>query len=625
MSLSGEQYQRLEEALLHAFRDKLSLRRMLKQGLDKNLNEIAGGDDLQNIVFKLIDKADAEGWVPDLINAGLKSIPKSKLLQDIAAELLPNDPNLTVISPLHKPLAKLTQQQKILILAAIPHGLRLDNEIREIEEAILRSRNRDLFEIRIKTAVRSKDILRAIAEEQPQIIHFCGHGLEDGSLLLEDEIGNNKPVLPEALASLFSLHVNYVKCVLLNACYSEKAAVAISEHIDYVIGMNNSIEDSAAIEFSRGFYDGLGHDNLDNQDVFQRAFNEAMASIKLETFSQGEVPVLKKKYEPHRENRRKFLKWVAFGSGSLAIALLTSRFSDNGNSQSIPPLKTFEFEVVTVDSQGKITNRQTNKAEFFNEDLGNDVTLEMVKIPGGSFMMGTKDEEIEKLVKKFGEEMKEEEIRKELKREQPPRKVDDVPAFFMGKFEVTQEQYEEVMGEGKPKELHENPLNEEFKGDKRPVIFVSWNDAVEFCKKLSQKTGRTYRLPSEAEWEYAARAGTTTRFYFGETITSNLVNYNYKNNGIKEVRQFPPNAFGLYDMHGNVDEWCEDHLHDDYNGAPEGRSAWIGNTKDKSRRVQRGGSWIDKSKIFVRSARRGWWHQYNNTRQSGFRVVCDIS
>ncbi len=187
------------------------------------------------------------------------------------------------------------QQQKILILSAIPHGLRLDKEIREIEEAIHRAAKRDLFEIRVRTAVRPQDIRRAIAEEKPQIVHFCGHGLEDGNLLLEDGGGNNKPIAPEALAFLFKLHTDYVQCVLINACYSEKPAEAIRQYIDYVIGMNNPIEDKAAIEFAKGFYDGLGYELLDNQDLFQRAFDEGLAAAMLENISQGQIPVLKKK------------------------------------------------------------------------------------------------------------------------------------------------------------------------------------------------------------------------------------------------------------------------------------------------------------------------------------------
>ncbi|QLE59668.1 AAA-like domain-containing protein [Nostoc sp. TCL26-01] len=190
-----------------------------------------------------------------------------------------------------------TQQQKILILAAIPHGLRLDREIREIEEAIRRATRRDLFEIRIRTAVRPQDIRRAIAEERPFIVHFCGHGLEDGSLLLEDDGGNNKPVSPEGLAALFKLHADYVNCVLLNACYSAKPAHAISQHINYAIGMNQPIGDKAAIVFAQGFYDGLGYENSETQNVFQRAFDEGLVAIQMEDLSQGQIPVLKQKSE----------------------------------------------------------------------------------------------------------------------------------------------------------------------------------------------------------------------------------------------------------------------------------------------------------------------------------------
>ncbi|WP_017318737.1 CHAT domain-containing protein [Mastigocladopsis repens] len=188
-------------------------------------------------------------------------------------------------------------QQKILILAAIPqpHDLRLDKEMREIRTAIERATRRDLFEIDVRTAVRSQDIRRAIAEVHPQIVHFCGHGMEDGSLVLEDDGGKHKPVSPEGLAALFKLHAEYVNCVLLNACYSEKAAKAISQYINYTIGMNQPIKDQAAIIFAQGFYDGLGYKNLDNQDIFQRAFDEGIVAIQMENLAQGQIPVFKKK------------------------------------------------------------------------------------------------------------------------------------------------------------------------------------------------------------------------------------------------------------------------------------------------------------------------------------------
>ncbi|TGO03588.1 hypothetical protein PN36_03650 [Candidatus Thiomargarita nelsonii] len=154
-----------------------------------------------------------------------------------------------------------------------------------------------------------------------------------------------------------------------------------------------------------------------------------------------------------------------------------------------------------------------------------------------------------------------------------------------------------------------------FKGEKRPVEKVYWKDAVEFCQKLSALTGETYRLPSEAEWEYACRAGTTTPFYFGETITSDLVNSNGRKT--TEVGQFPPNAFGLYDMHGNVREWCADTYHDSYQGAPTDGSVW---EKGGKNRVRRGGSWSLSADI-CRTASRYWNVPDDRNGFVGFRVV----
>ncbi|MDJ0617455.1 MAG: bifunctional serine/threonine-protein kinase/formylglycine-generating enzyme family protein [Calothrix sp. MO_192.B10] len=327
--------------------------------------------------------------------------------------------------------------------------------------------------------------------------------------------------------------------------------------------------------------------------------------------------------QPRDWSRRRILQTAGLMGGGFAVAVfgreILQAFSD-GNSTSITTpspnqpaspivtpttkqtptlsptpgfsLKTFDFETVTINNKGNITNRRNLKAKYFTEDLGNGVTLEMVQIPGGSFMMGSP----------AGEKGRDD-------NESPQHKV-TVQPFYMGRYEVTQAQYQAIMGN--------NPSR--FQGEKRPVEQVSWNNVVVFCEKLSQKTGRTYRLPSEAEWEYAARAGTTTPFYYGETITSDLVNYGNNNNGTTEVGRFPPNAFGLYDMHGNVFECCQDHWHDDYNGAPTDGRAWIGNSNDSSRRVLRGGSWLHPSDI-ARSARRGWWHRYNNSHHSGFRVV----
>ncbi|MFM6727605.1 MAG: formylglycine-generating enzyme family protein, partial [Dolichospermum sp.] len=153
----------------------------------------------------------------------------------------------------------------------------------------------------------------------------------------------------------------------------------------------------------------------------------------------------------------------------------------------------------------------------------------------------------------------------------------------------------------------------------------------EFCARLSNHSQRPYRLPSEAEWEYACRAGTITPFHFGETITTELANYNGNNtygDGPKgvyreettEVGSFKiANEFGLYDMHGNVWEWCQDDWHNNYEGAPTDGSAWINRSND--RKVRRGGSWYDFSD-FCRSASRNWDNAKFNYNNFGFRVVC---
>jgi formylglycine-generating enzyme required for sulfatase activity len=200
----------------------------------------------------------------------------------------------------------------------------------------------------------------------------------------------------------------------------------------------------------------------------------------------------------------------------------------------------------------------------------------------------------------------------------------------MGKYPVTQAQWKAVAALPQIKQSL-NPDVSRFKGANRPVEKVSWRDAVEFCARLSAKTGRDYRLPSEAQWEYACRAGTTTPFHFGETITSKLANYdgNYTYvSGIKgECRQETTvvgsfqvaNAFGLYDMHGNVYEWCYDTWHENYQGAPSDGSVWESGGDDNYRML-RGGCWSN-SPTDCRSAKRRKSNTVARREFYGFRVA----
>ncbi|MEH1784796.1 MAG: SUMF1/EgtB/PvdO family nonheme iron enzyme [Nostoc sp.] len=311
-------------------------------------------------------------------------------------------------------------------------------------------------------------------------------------------------------------------------------------------------------------------------------------------------------------SRRRVIQTAGFAAAAVGLTIVVPRFwptkpsinsAETSTSQTTEPsLKSFQFEVVTVNAKANITNFRNEEAKYFEENLGNGVTLEMVQIPRGTFMMGSPEGEADR-----------------EKHESPQHEV-KVPGFFIGKYEITQAQYQAIMDS--------NPSK--FKGEKRPVEQVSWDDAVEFCKKLSQKRGKTYRLPSEAEWEYACRAGTKTPFYFGETITTNLVNYNgdypygsapkgeYRKQ-TTDVGKFPPNSFGLYDMHGNVYEWCQDVYNDNYQGAPKDGSPWL-TGKDNNIRLLRGGSW-DLKAWLCRSAFRHRYARASRSSHVGFRVV----
>jgi formylglycine-generating enzyme required for sulfatase activity/serine/threonine protein kinase len=285
----------------------------------------------------------------------------------------------------------------------------------------------------------------------------------------------------------------------------------------------------------------------------------------------------------------------------------------------LEPTQIFEFETaaLTYEAGNWQIQRRLNQAEVFKEYLGNSVVLDLVRIPGGKFLLGSPEHELER------------------NETEGPQQSLTIQPFYMGKFPITQAQWATVAAWPKV-EINLQAEPSHFKGGNRPVEQVSWHDASEFCARLSRKTGRNYRLPSEAEWEYACRAGTDTPFYCGETITTDLANYNGK--GIYglgvagEYRQqtndigiFPANAFGLYDMHGNVWEWSQDHWHDNYTSVPIDGLPWedldsYGGSRYRHRSM-RGGSWY-LVPVGCRSASRdrrlpGYKHYC-----VGFRVVC---
>lgn len=232
----------------------------------------------------------------------------------------------------------------------------------------------------------------------------------------------------------------------------------------------------------------------------------------------------------------------------------------------------------------------------YQELLPGKVPLEMVAIPAGDFWMGSRDGE--------GTD------------NEYPQHCVNVPQFYMGKYPITNVQWKAVM-QTQPT----NEFGEKFWGDHHPVVHISWHDAQAFCQKLTQLTKCSYSLPSEAEWEYACRAGSQTSYSFGddESQLKKYAWYRSESFGTHPVGEQKPNAFGLYDMHGNVSEWCEDHWHSNYKDAPTNGSAWIDN-KNQSR-ILRGGSW-DEFPVNCRSASRDGLPSDFTYGWVGFRVVC---
>ena len=298
--------------------------------------------------------------------------------------------------------------------------------------------------------------------------------------------------------------------------------------------------------------------------------------------------------------------FMLFPADSGEIADISSTSISESVSESIEPTSSQQSEVEpesvpesiepTPSQQSEVESEvsQTLAPSSNQKASTNSIGMEFVLIPAGEFDMGSPSGETDR----YGDEG-------------PVHKVKISDAFYLGKYEVTQKQWREIMGD--------NPSN--YDGDNRPVEYVSWNDAQDFIKKLNTKESTDkYRLPSEAEWEYAARAGSTTRYSFGD-IESRLGEYGWYegNSGDKThlVGQKKPNPWGLYDMHGNVWEWTQDLYNGDYKVAPADGSAW---ESGGSSRIFRGGSWLYYARD-CRSANRNYYIPDFRNYDLGFRLL----
>jgi formylglycine-generating enzyme required for sulfatase activity/tRNA A-37 threonylcarbamoyl transferase component Bud32 len=289
------------------------------------------------------------------------------------------------------------------------------------------------------------------------------------------------------------------------------------------------------------------------------------------------------------------------------------------------PIERWDFQTIEVNEKAEVIAKPDRTVQIFEEKIAEDLSIKMIIIPGGSFMMGSPEDELDSYS------------------DEKPQHLVTVPSFAIGQFVVTQAQWKAIAQLPKVKlKLELNPSY--LKTDDRPVNTINWYEAVEFCDRLMKLSRKPYRLPSEAEWEYACRAGTTSPFNFGPTISTNIANYRgtdlVRDNGTwtgnygegpkgenreqtLSVGQFSPNNWGLYDTHGNVWEWCADDWHGNYDGAPIDGGVWNA-SNDSGSKVTRGGSY-NNTPTCCRSAIRFTFSSDNRLSSVGFRLLLPLA
>ena len=672
MELDVKTRKQFQDVLLSAFPSEADLEQMVSFELDENLNYIATGGNYSEVVFKLIKWAQAQGKVEELLTAARSANPGNPKLRSFDEQIrstrntnptpvTANSGNISSPSGnsdfdvflAHNSLDKPRHQinEKIIIThpqlksfrnrfgkahldlachAAFPLALTPELLYCLRENFLLKPKN-NKHKYQDKTPwIAVSDILLFLCdpvgfelyEFQPEVRHEL-------LVILKQNFGDKR------LRQLSDFMVTYIRQKLkIKNKTQTQTQTQTNYRADEDLGpaphwtaLAYFKPEEAVNDIAKALKEALEKPNrndlvkltpyietyADVDPLIQSGFEPLLVfSRGWDAKAQGDTEEAEKNFAKLREAHGEYLI-IKNGEGEVQFKIPTPE-DDN--------LQLFEFETVTVNRRGEIIKRERKQARYFTEDLTenldsiNNITLDMVYIPGGKFMMGSPEGE--------GNYS-----------EKPQHEV-TVPAFFMGKYQVTQEQWKAVAALPQvDREL--NPEPSRFKGNNLPVERVSWYDAEEFCKRLSQRTGREYRLPSEAEWEYACRAGTTTPFNFGETITSELANYNasytFADEEKGEYRQKTTpvgqlntaNAFGLYDIHGNVEELCLDDWHDNYIGAPNDGSAWIDDKYEKLVCL-RGGSW-DNDFEGCHSASRN--DDYRAARDEnfniiGFRVVCGV-
>lgn len=499
--------------------------------------------------------------------------------------------------------------------------------------------NDSLRAVGFKTAVKEnltlaqmKAAIRSFASALPKggvgLFYFAGHGVQiNGRNFLiptdfdqaESDVAKQSLEVDELLKSITGQ--SGLNIVILDACRNKPDEFWASDKKGLAEILNAPIGTLIAFSTAPGRTapDGLGKNS---------PYSEALAGNLLLRPSRLEDVFIRTRIQVDSKTSGKQTPWE--NSSINTTFYFTEDILSEIPDAKIPPiisdslgrLSDLTFAVPMLNETGYQMSTVKKVVSYFME---NNIRLEMAQIRGGRFLMGTNWAEIEKA---YSDSINHKDAltRETIAAEMPQHQV-NIAGFFMSKYEITQAQWQAVMGN------LPDDIPQKFRGESFPVINISWHKANEFCQKLSLLTGKTYRLPTEAEWEYAAKAGTDAPFGFGQSINSNLANFRatvpylsaakgeYREKLIAVGSLNALNGFGLADMHGNVWEWTADNWSDDYNNARTNGSAWMTNAQDyRLYRVIRGGSW-DSIGNNCRSTHRRKQPQTYGSEKIGFRVV----
>lgn len=419
------------------------------------------------------------------------------------------------------------QKLKILFLSANPTDtsqLQLDEESHAIEQALRRGKYWDHFQVEQHWAVRISDLQALLLDTRPHIVHFSGHGSKNSEIILQNEQGKAQPVPQQALKVLFALLKGNIRCVVLNACYSQKQAEGIASSIDAVIGMSDAIGDKAAIRFSASFYQALAF----GQNV-DKAFELGRNQLDLENLGEQDKPQLL----ATRTNPKTI---YLLESGSADNPQQDSSRSQNSHSEStgarngtrksrfIFALALFLGFSAIISSH--ISNHyRDNCPPPFVHDAKPDFDQKMIKIPPAVFEMGSRSD-----------------------KHIPPKKV-TLSGYYLDKYEVTNEQYSRFIHATGHAEKHDYPLGAQF----HPVTGVLHKDAIAYCAWVQK------RLPSDAEWEHACRGEQNHLYPWGNHFKPEKANVGARCMGTHTVGSFSArggdSSYGVADLMGNVAEW----------------------------------------------------------------------